>query len=342
MQIYDLVPDLRPTILAAREMRDARNSLSQFLPYATVQSIKYRMGRRKRSDKTVAVRAFDAPAIPIARAGVNDLQGDLPAITPLVNLTETDLNQEFMLAQNLAGLQVDYQGPVDAAAAQAALTIDNSFEVMRGQLLSTSVVSLIAEDGDVHAVDFGVPAANKITAAAPWAVSTSAEARAVIDEFSAAAAQFHDSAGYDAGVALTSRKVANVLTAAVRYLYPNAPIGAEQVNGYLSSLNLPGIVTYDRTLRSATGAKQRVFPEGTLTFLPGTDSPVGRTEMGITQEAVQQVQNQVLTPEQAPGLTIVTLGQDNPVQRAVKGAAVGLPVLQDNEDIVILSGLVAP
>ena len=32
MQIIDLVPDLRPTILAAREMRDRRNSLARFLP----------------------------------------------------------------------------------------------------------------------------------------------------------------------------------------------------------------------------------------------------------------------------------------------------------------------
>jgi hypothetical protein len=47
----------------------------------------------------------------------------------------------------------------------------------------------------------------------------------------------------------------------------------------------------------------------------------------------------VLTAAQAPGLTIVTLGDDNPVQRAVKAAALGMPILRDNEDIVILKGL---
>lgn len=85
MQMIDLVPDLRPTILAARELRDARNSLATFLPNTAVDAVSYRLGRRKRLDQAVPVRAIDAPATPIRRPGLVEVKGDLPAITPIID-----------------------------------------------------------------------------------------------------------------------------------------------------------------------------------------------------------------------------------------------------------------
>jgi hypothetical protein len=82
MQIIDLVPDLRPTILAARQVRDARNSLARFLPVQNVNAVSYRLGRSKRLDQTVPVRANDAPATPIRRPGLVEVRGDLPNVTP--------------------------------------------------------------------------------------------------------------------------------------------------------------------------------------------------------------------------------------------------------------------
>lgn len=331
MQIMDLVPDLRPVILAAREMRDDRNTLARFLPNTAVQAITYRLGRRKRVDQTVPIRAFDGPATPIKRPGVVDVRGDLPAVTPIVDLSETDLNMEFILAQQLAGLQVDYQPWVNAAAGLVALAADNTFELMRGQALSTGVVSLTAEDGNVHEVDFDVPADSKIDV-----VDTSDGA--FFTNLEAAHEVFQDMSGAPAGVALTTSKVYRKALKALQTLFPQQPVGATNLNAYLAERNLPTFVTNDRSLRDEDGNRTRIYPEGFLTFLPAGDT-VGRTELGVTQEAVQQVQNRVLTAQEAPGLTIITLGQDNPVQRAVKGAAVGMPVIQDNEDIVILSGI---
>lgn len=334
MQMMDLVPDLRPVILAAREHRDARNTLAQFLPNVAVQAITYRLGRRKRVDQVVPIRAFDAPATPIKRPGVVDVRGDLPAVTPMVDLSETDLNMEFILAQQLAGQQVDWQPWVNAAAGLVAITADNTFELMRGQALSTGVVSLTAEDGAVHEVDFDVPEDSKIAVAEAWSVDPSA----VFTDLAAAHEVHQDTSGAPAGVALTTAKVYRTMLNALALKYPQSPVGATELNAYLANQNLPAVTTYDRTLRAENGSRTRIYPEGHLTFLPG-DGPVGRTELGVTQESVQQVQNRVITAAEAPGLTIITLGQDNPVQRAVKGAAVGLPVIQDNEDITILSGL---
>lgn len=334
MQFIDIVPDLRPIILAAREVRDGRNSLARFLPNVNVQAVSYRLGRRRRVDQTVPVRAIDAPATPIKRPGVLDVRGDLPAVTPIVDLSEQDLTNEMILAQQLAGLDVDYQPWVISAAAEVALAADNTFEVMRGQLLSTGKVILIAEDGATHEVDFEIPEDRLISAAAAWDFNDPA---AVFADYSAAHEVHLDGSGSAAGVALTSNRMRLMLVNAVQKLYPNAPVGEDQLNAYLANRDLPPIVTYDRKLRDAAGVKTRVFPDGVITFLPSDSDPVGRTELGVTQEAVQQVQGRTLERAEAPGLTIVTLGEDNPVRRSVKGAAIGLPVLRDNEDITILT-----
>ena len=343
MQIIDLVPDLRPTILAAREMRDRRNSLARFLPYASRFTLSYRLGRRKRLDQTAPVRAFGAPATPIRRPGLLDVRGDLPAITPIVNFNEVDLNNELILAQQLAGQPVDWQPALTSGAANAALTIDNTFELMRGQLLSTGIVSLIAEDGATHSVDFGIPAGQKITAGAVWNPASPA---AVIASYVAGHKAYQDAAGDDAAIALMSTAARTVLLAAVQTLFPQQPIGLDQLNAYLANQNAPLPVTYDRKLEAANGTKTRVLPVGTVVYLPSDSDPVGRTEMGVTQEAVQQSQrNQpsgspALSPAEVPGVTIVTLGNDDPVERAVKAAVVGLPVLADTDNIAILSGVV--
>lgn len=338
MQIIDLVPDLQPVILAARQARDARNTLARFLPNTPVAAVSYRLGRRKRLDQTVPVRAIDAPAVPIRQPGILDVRGDLPAITPIVNLSEQDLTNEMILARQLAGLNVDWAPAVAVAAAQGALTVDNTLEVMRGQLLSTGVVSLTADDGTVHAVDFAVPAGQKFTPATKWTDAAGASTGDPFRDLATWHDAFIDASGAPAGVILTTNKVSLHLANRLQAAYPQQPVGANALAGYISDRNLPPIVTYDRRLEAYDGTKTRVLPEGTLVFLPG-DSPVGRTELGITQEAVQQVGRQILTADQAPGITIVTLGQDNPVQRAVKAAALGLPVLQDNDSIVIASGV---
>lgn len=338
MQNIDLVPDLAPTILAARELRDARNSLARFLPNRNVNAVSYRLGRRKRLDQTVPVRALDAPATPIVRPGVLDVKGDLPALTPIIDLSEQDLTNEMVMAMQLAGLQVDWTPAVESAAAIGALTIENTWELMRGQVLSTLGIGLVAADGNVHGVDFEAPDGAIITADEPWDFE---DPTAVFANYSAASERHLDSSGEIAGVALTSSNMRTLLLNAVQKLFPNAPIGDEQLNAYLANRKLPPVVTYDRKLEDAAGRKTRVFPDGVITFLPSNEDPIGETQIGVTQEAVQQVQDQVLNAQQAAGITIVTLGQANPVQKAVKAAAIGMPILRDAEAITVLNGLVA-
>jgi hypothetical protein len=335
----EIVPDLKPYILAARQVRDARNSLSVFLPNVAKQAVSYRLGRRKRLDQTVAIRAIDAPAIPIRRPGVLEVRGDLPAVTPIVDFSELDLTQEWILAQQLAGVQVDFSSWLEQGAALCAATTENTFELMRGQLLSTGAIVIGTEDGGSQTADFDIPDDNIIHANTPWDPSTPAQ---VFDGLTAADEQFLDSSGDHAGVILTTSAVYNLMVAALQVRFPQQPIGQESLSAYLASKKLPSrIITNDRKLEDADGNKTRVYPEGHMTLLPSGDDPVGETQLGVTQEAVQQVQGRVLTAQEAPGMTLVTLGSDNPVARAVKGASIGMPVLRDNQDIVIMNGLVA-
>lgn len=335
MQIRDLVPDLQAVILAAREQRDARNTLSRFLPNRNVQDVSYRLGRSQRLDQTVPVRALDAPATPIRRPGVLDAKGDLPAVTPIEYLTEDDLTR----ARRLAGVSVDLAPSVANAARDVARAVDNTFEQMRGQTLSTGIISLALEDGTVRPVDFGVPAGQKFVAGTAWnAGGFTGDPFLQLETWHAAYSQ---AAGLDAGVMLTTRKVISVLGTYLRGKYPQQPIGVATISGELALRNLPtDVVLYDRMMTDAAGTRTRVYPEGNLTFLP-SDEPIGSTELGVTQESVQQVEGGILTSDQAAGLTIVTLGQDNPVQRAVKGAAIGMPVIQDIDAVVYVSGLIA-
>jgi len=338
MQIRDLVPDLTAVILAAREQRDARNTLARYLPNVQVADVSYRLGRAQRLDQRVPVRALDAPATPIRRPGVLDIRGDLPAVTPIEYLTETDLT----LAQRLAGVNVDLAPSVAVAARRVALAVDNTFEMMRGQALGNGgVINLELEDGNVRPVDFAVPSAQKVVPAASWTI---AGTDIFADLVNWHQGPYLSAAGAYAGVMLTSTRTVNIMANKLQAMFPQQPIGTVGLNQYLAVRGLPPVETNDRMLTNQDGSRTRVFPENALTFLPAADSPVGRTELGITQEAVQQVSQRqgtgtVLTAAQAPGLTIVTLGQDNPVQRAVKAAAIGLPVLQDTDVIVYASGL---
>ena len=334
MQMIDLVPDLRPTILAARQVRDASNTLARFLPYREVQSVSYRLGRRQRLDQTVPVRAIDAPAVPIRRPGVLDVRGDLPAVTPIVDLSEQDLTNEMVIAQQLAGIAVNWEPVVQAAAGQAAKTVDNTFEAMRGQALSALKIALTSADGVVHDVDFGADVSQVVNVTNRW---DQAGGDAFAD-FARVHGEHIDRAGAPAGIALTTAKVKRALLAALAVKYPNAPVDVNTLNAYLTANDLPQVLTYDRSFTAYDGTKTRVYPEGTLTFLPG-DEPVGATQLGVTQEAVQQVQNRVLAASEAPGVTVVTLGKDNPVQRAVKAAAIGLPVLADIDQITVMKGI---
>jgi hypothetical protein len=342
MQVANLVGDLlRPLILEARAERVEANRITGAptspLPLRNVADVSYRSGRVQRLDQTVRARSFDRPSVPIAAPKATELRGDLPAWTPREDITETDL----MRAQRLLGQAPNLAPSVAQSARRVVRTVLNTLEQCGAQLLSTGEITIDVVDATPVTLDFGVPAANKFTfGAAAWASS----ARDILADLMAMRARFVAMGGDpSAAQIVTSDKVlaAMLSNTGLRDLLGSSnAVTRAGLAAALQVYGLPPVVPYDRVLRNAAGVRVPVWPVDALAFVPVGD-PIGSTQVGVTAEAIEQVTQQVLLPEEAPGVTVVTLGNDDPVQRAVKAAAVGLPVLDEPDLLVIARDLVA-
>jgi hypothetical protein len=156
------------------------------------------------------------------------------------------------------------------------------------------------------------------------------------------------SAGGPAGVILMSTKamrlaarnteVVNAITGAAA---GRTQVTFAELNALLEINSLPPIRTYDRSLKNIDGTVVRVAPENRIAFLPPAGVRIGTTQYGPTEEAAELIAARVLAPGQGPGIAVVTLVNDNPVQKAVKSAAIGLPVIDDDGRNVVVAAVFA-
>jgi limonene-1,2-epoxide hydrolase len=329
--VLDLVDNLRAINLAARQVLDPNNMLRAFLPVQPVEDVRYRLTQSQRVDVVGAVRALGTPSRQIRRPGVTEIRGGLPAISAMESLTETDL----VRARTMAGLDVsgELTRSVAASSATTALAVDNSFELLRGSVLATGLLAV--DNGEiVQSADFGVPAANRFAAGVSWLDTENATA---FDDYLAWAERYLRSAGGPAGACITTRTVWNLFlrNKQVREQFATGGVVPARVRPgdlaeLLGSYGAPTMTTYERVID-----RQRVWPEGRLTFLPGAgQTRVGSTLLGIPEQTVQLVGAQVLNAAEAPGVSVVTLVQDHPVSRHVNADSLGLPALERPEAIV--------
>jgi hypothetical protein len=332
--IYDLV-DLRAVTLAARQIPYSDDTLENIFPSVNVDSgdIEYRLLQENLLQQIVPARAFDTPAPLIDRPGALEVRGGIPAFSAADLITETD----SIRARRLAGLQVDLQPTVNASAARTTQTILNTMEVLRGMALYTGKVTLNA-NGVIQSADFNVPAANKVVAGTAWTTLT-APAVTDLDTWRQV---YVNANGGAPGRMLSSRRVQRLLLRNTSVI--NGAVGAQmgrtQINpaelaGFLAAEDLPNLEVYDRQYGSLapTSNLTRVIPDNVLIMLP--PGPMGSTMMSVTEEAIRLVQAQVLAAAEAPGITVVTMVEDDPVQQAVKSAAIGMPVITQPYQLLI-------
>lgn len=330
--VYDIVPDLRAVILAARQLPyENQTLLDDMFPTVSVDEVEYRLGRVNRNDLTVAPRALDTPAIPIARQGVREVRGGLPAFSAIDTLTETDL----IRARRFAGLPVELTPSVVSSAARTTQTIINSMRVLAGQALTTGQVSLNS-NGVVMTADFGLPGNARVAPATAWSNTTSATA---LDDMLAWRDAYISNAGGPPQRAVTS-------TQGLRYLLRNSQvIGATygtltgrtyaspaDLTNVLEGLGLPPVETFDRVLGVTdplTGltATTRLTPANRFMFLPA--GPIGEQQYGITEEAVSLREARVIGQSDLAGIAVVPYIDENPVTKAVASAAIGMPIIRD-------------
>lgn len=334
--VYDLV-DLPPIIAASRELAFADQTLEQYLPTDLVDDVDYRLGRTDLIHQTVPARGLDTPAITIARPGVAEVRGGLPAFTPIDVMTESDLQK----ARRQAGLPVDLQVSAAAAAVRTTATILNTMETLRGQAIFTLGISVAVRGSAPQVVDFNPGSSNRFAASTAW---TNTATATVLTNLITWHDAFVASSGGPAGVIRMSTRSlrlatrnAEVIAAIAGTQTGRTQVTAAELNALLDANDLPPIVAYDRSLRNIDGTVVRVAPENRIAFLPPSGVPLGRTQYGPTEEAAELINARVLAPGQGPGIAVVTLVNDNPVQKAVKSAAIGLPVIEDVRNIVVAS-----
>lgn len=336
--VYDLV-DLPPIIAASRDLAFADQTLGQYLPDVAVDDIDYRLGRADRVHQTVPARGLDTPAITIGRPDAAEVRGGLPAFTPIDVMTESDLQK----ARRMAGLPVELQATAAAAAVRTTATILNTMETLKGQALFTLGISVAVRGSAPQVVDFNPSGSNKFAAATAW--TDTANAKVLSDLI-----VWHDgyvaSAGGPAGVIRMSTRAMRLATRNTEVI--NAIAGAAaartqvtlaELNALLDANDLPPVVPYDRSLRNLDGTIVRVAPDNRIAFLPPAGVPLGRTQYGPTEEAAELINARVLAPGQGPGIAVVTLVNDNPVQKAVKSAAIALPVIDDEGRSIVVASV---
>lgn len=337
MQIITDLVDLQVATLAIREIPFPENRLEQYMPVVENETVDYRLARTDRFNEAANIRAFDMPAPIIGRPEATVVKGGLPAISAMDVLTETDSIRARRLARLDNGDAVANQ--TNAVLARTTQAVQNKYELLRGLALSQGVI-VINENGVQQAVDFDVPAANKVTRAVSWLDP----AANVLSELFAWHQVYIDSAGESAGVIMTSNRVlqAMLLNTGLRGLFNPRPeiITPVALNQQLQAFGLPPITTYERKIDTGTRdgqgrpVRQRVIAENRLIFLPAEGTPVGETQTGLTEEATLLTERGVIAEEVAAGLVAVTYVNEQPVWRAGLTASIGLPVIQRPEALL--------
>lgn len=342
--IYDLYEFGDLTAYARDRLNDnaGRAFLAQFLPDRNVQSIEYRTINAQRSNRAASVRAFDTPAQISRRGTVKDVRGKLPPISTLLMLSESEqitLRTIYGGAQNSDIAEVLEDAIFDDID-NVVTEVFNRTELLRGELLSTGTILLPELQQEI---DYGVNPLNITAPATPWTDPTSDKYAHLMNLQD----RFVDSAdGEEAGILVLSRRAVQMMLTdpTVRALVgrKDAPIATlADVNEAFAINGLPRVIRYDRRVQDANGVNQRIIPENVAVMLPaggGEDgqagSPIGETQHGITAEAGRFVRDGALSAEEAAGLVVGLLEEDNPATDYTIGTTVALPVLSRPEALV--------
>jgi hypothetical protein len=334
--VFDLVDNLRATVLAARQVQDPNNTLAQLFPYQTTDDLRYRLLQRQRVDVAGSVRAYSTPSREIRRGGVVEVKGELPAVSAITTFTESDLQR----ARLLAGIAADgqaLQNDVDAAAAEVATAVDNTYEILRGSVLVTGKLSI--DNGEViQQADYGVPTGNLPAAQIPW---TDVENAKVIDDLLGWQATYRRRGRGNPGRTTLTQRTLSLMrrNAQVRQLLGTTAGGTplvtlDQLNAFLTSEGMPAITADSINERVIEG--RRVIPDGAFVWTPNpaTGGTFGNTLLGASEQGLQLLRAGVLeNAAEVPGVSVATLVEDHPPARMVNADSIGLPVVNTPETL---------
>lgn len=338
MRIVTDVVDLAQLTAVVRAFEFPEFSLSRFLPTVTREDIRYRIVRTRREARRVApFRAFDAESPIGARPGVETRSGALPPISEKLPLTEGEQLELDALYRNMDRALVTQL--FDDAATEAR-RVAGRFELARGEVLTTGELTISENGLDLDTVEFGVPADHFIVTTDDHVNDPAAD---VVGDLTDAVALYRDVNGFAPGVALTRSHVrtgwgknAGFRQLAGSILGTPSRVTNSQVSQVLEEFDLPPIVTYDRKAIGTDGVERPIIPDNTVVFLPPDGERLGNTQLGVTAEARRLASARVINNEDLAGMTAVTMVSDDPVTMWTKVGAIGLPVIDNPEALMVL------
>lgn len=342
MRIVTDVVDLAQLTAVVRALEFPEFSLARFLPTVTREDIRYRIVRTQRQTRRVApYRAFDAESPIGARPGVESRTGALPPISEKLPLTEGEQLELDALYRNMDAALV--RQLFDDAATEAR-RVAGRFELARGEVLSTGTITISENGLDLDTIEFGVPDEHFLTVDESHLTDFTAD---VLGDLSDAVELYVDTNGFRPGAILTRSAVRRAWgrnepfrQLAGSILGTPSRVSTSQVNAVFEEYDLPPITTYDRKAVGTDGVEVPIIPDGLVIFLPPEGERLGNTQLGVTAEARRLAQARAISHEDLAGMTAVTMVSDDPVTMWTKVAALGLPVL-DNPDALMVMDVTA-
>ena len=301
-----------------------------------------RWGDITRRNRLASYRSFDGPIAVGQRDDSETRQVRLAPFSRQLNLGEYErLSIEFerMAGGNRAVL-------ADALfddAENLTSSMHNRAEKAVATTLTTGVFD-VNENGYRGQADFGLPAANRFTAAVKWGANpTTANAG---DDLRAMAKQFLRSSGVRAGRIITSEAVmdalrfnAQIVSEAVGVQAGRAWITPDELKNWLGQNRLPQLVVEYETsfFNEETGMEERVIPEDRIIFTPANLGDVLQFRYGMSATALELIRSprSEMTFADGPGIVGLAIKQGPPFRQFTYVDAVGMPLLMGAKSVVV-------
>lgn len=357
--IYDLVDPSEMTAYARQfneEVLRARFVLDQVLPNVLQEDLEFRVRSGQLQDVDIAeFRAWDVQPRMLGRPGVIRKRGELPPLGIQMPLTEEESLRLRMLQSGTDNPIVD---AIYDDVERVTRSLQGRVEAARADVLIDGIVT-IAENGVAITVDFGMPASHKpvLAGGAQWTVANAATAKPVDDLLAWMEIYSTDTGTLPRGMMMSRTRFAALAvnaqmlafaqggsaTAPTRIdlatinqifggfgLPPITNLGATDLGREVPGAGTPTNPFYDVKVRVG-GVQTPLLPTDKVLFLPPTDVPTGATFYGTTAEAIRLIERNLIQRSAAPGITVLALQNENPVQTFTVGSAIALPVIINPE-----------
>lgn len=290
------------------------------------------------SVKPLMLSAFDAKSIPIDRKGFEEIAQKMPFFKNSLNINEED-RQNLNMVLN-SGNQA-YINTIINKVYNDELTLleraDITREIMRMQALTTGMVTF-SNNGQSIAVDYGIPAANKVTPTTLWSVSATADPIADIIGWQD---QIENATGVRPTVLLMNTNTFNRIKKCDSIKNAIYVFGQGKVTPSTNSvkdfiLTETGCTTYiyNKGYTNQENTFTKFIADEVVVLLP--DTFVGDTWFGTTPEESDlmngsNAQVQIVDT----GVAITTTKETDPVNVMTKVSMICLPSLEKADEILI-------